>query len=134
MKKVWVNGTFDVLHRGHLEMLEYASSLGKMRVGLDFDSRVRELKGPTRPLHKWEDRVYCMSRITQVDSVVGFGSQEELEKQIEEWSPDYLVVGSDYKDKKVVGSEYAKEVIFFDKIDGFSSTNIIEYGKNSSSW
>jgi bifunctional ADP-heptose synthase (sugar kinase/adenylyltransferase) len=75
-----------------------------------------------------------MSRITQVDSVVGFGSQEELERQIEEWSPDYLVVGSDYKEKKVIGSEYAKEVIFFDKLDGFSSTNIIEYGKNSSSW
>ena len=130
--RVWVNGTFDVLHRGHLELLEFASSLGEVRVGVDYDSRVKELKGDSRPVNVWSDRCYFLSRIVGLDSVVGFGTDFELEEQIRKWSPDYLVVGSDYRDKKVFGSEYAKNVIFFDKIDGYSSTKIINYGKDIS--
>jgi cytidyltransferase-like protein len=44
MKKIWVNGTFDVLHIGHIKLLEYASTLGSVRVGIDSDNRVREKK------------------------------------------------------------------------------------------
>jgi len=130
--KVWVNGTFDVLHRGHLELLEFASSLGEVRVGVDYDNRVKVLKGEDRPVNMWSDRCYFLSRIIGINSVVGFGSDFELEEQIRKWSPDYLVVGSDYRDKKVFGSEYAKKVIFFDKIEGYSSTKIINYGKDIS--
>lgn len=131
--RVWVNGTFDVLHRGHFELIKYASSFGRLRVGIDYDNRVKELKGLTRPVNLWDDRSFAMSMIVGVDSVVGFEGQEELEKNIKIWNPHFLIVGSDYKNKKVIGSQYCKEVIFFDRIENYSSTKIINYGKDSHS-
>jgi D-beta-D-heptose 7-phosphate kinase/D-beta-D-heptose 1-phosphate adenosyltransferase len=132
MVRVWVNGTFDVLHRGHLELLEFASSLGEVRVGIDTDSRVKELKGSGRPVNSCIDRQYFLSRINGVTDVVTFDSDFELTEHIRLWGPDFLVVGSDYKDKKVIGSEHAKEIIYFDKLDGYSSTKIINYGQSIS--
>ena len=123
--KVWVNGTFDVLHRGHIELLQFASTKGILRVGIDFDSRVKQLKGLTRPINIWKDRKYFLKSIRYVDSVVGFGSDEELEEQIKLWKPDYMVVGSDYKDKRVIGSQYVENLLFFDRIGDFSTTNIL---------
>jgi D-beta-D-heptose 7-phosphate kinase/D-beta-D-heptose 1-phosphate adenosyltransferase len=131
---VWVNGTFDVLHRGHFELLKFATGYGRLRVGIDYDNRVSELKGSSRPVNIWEDRSFVMSQIKGVDSVVGFGTQEELEQSIKSWDPDYLIVGSDYKGKEVLGSRYCKEVIFFERIPNYSSTKIINYGKDFSGW
>lgn len=132
--RVWVNGTFDVLHRGHIELIKFASKFGTLRVGIDFDERVKSFKGESRPVNLWTDRKFMMESITYVNSVVGFGSDEELEDQIREWNPKYLIVGSDYKDKKVIGSHLVEQVLFFDKIDGFSTTNILEHDKNISNW
>jgi cytidyltransferase-like protein len=131
--RVWVNGTFDVLHRGHLEMLEYASSLGILRVGIDTDRRVKELKGDQRPVNTCLDRMYQLSRINGVESVVSFDSDFDLSQHILNWNTDILVVGSDYRDKKVIGGDNAKNIIYFDKLDGYSSTKIINYGKDFSS-
>lgn len=130
--RVWVNGTFDVLHRGHIELIKFASKFGTLRVGIDYDERVKSFKGESRPVNLWTDRKFMMESITYVNSVVGFGSDEELEDQIREWKPKYLIVGSDYKDKKVIGSHLVEQVLFFDKIDGFSTTNILEHDKNIS--
>lgn len=132
--RVWVNGTFDVLHRGHIELVKYASKFGTLRVGIDYDERVKTLKGDSRPVNKWEDRKFMMESILHVNSVVGFGSDEELENQIKEWNPKYLIVGSDYRDKKVIGSHLVEQILFFDKIGGFSTTKILEYEKNISNW
>lgn len=125
MKKVWVNGTFDILHVGHTKLLKYAASLGELRVGIDTDNRVKELKGTNRPFNNVEDRMTMLLALKSVDDVKVFGSDEELVKLIRDWNPDYMVVGSDYKDKEVIGGEWAKEVIFFNRIGDYSTTKII---------
>jgi len=126
--RVWVNGTFDVLHVGHVSLLQFASLFGKVRVGIDTDRRVKELKGDDRPVNNWNDRCLMLKELRSVKEVVGFDSDEELEKQIKTFKPDYCVIGSDYKDKKVIGSQYCKKLIFFDKIDGYSTTKILSHG------
>jgi cytidyltransferase-like protein len=124
--RVWVNGTFDVLHIGHIKLLEFASQFGEVRVGIDTDERVKEFKGELRPINTIKDRIDFMNSIKYVNSSVSFSTDEELCNRIKEWNSDIIIIGNDYKDKSVIGSHLVKEVIFFDKIDGYSSTKIIE--------
>jgi D-beta-D-heptose 7-phosphate kinase/D-beta-D-heptose 1-phosphate adenosyltransferase len=123
--RIWVNGTFDVVHVGHIRLLKAASLLGEVRVGLDTDERVKMFKGESRPINNIGNRIELMSSIKYVDSVVSFSSDEELRSSIKEWGSDIIFIGSDYKDRSVIGSDLVKEVIFFDKINGYSSTIII---------
>jgi D-beta-D-heptose 7-phosphate kinase/D-beta-D-heptose 1-phosphate adenosyltransferase len=125
IKRVWVNGTFDILHIGHIKLLEYASSLGELRVGIDTDRRVKELKGQGRPFNNTKDRVLMMMSLKYVNDVKTFDSREQMIELIKEWNPDYMVVGSEYIDKEVVGSEWAKELIFFNRIADYSTTKIL---------
>jgi len=124
--KVWVNGTFDVLHRGHIELIQYAYNFGDVRVGIDYDKRVKEFKGNDRPINSFEDRKLLMESIKYVDSVVGFGTDKELENKIKEWKAEIMVIGSDYKNKQIIGSHLFKDIIYFDRIERYSSTEIIE--------
>ena len=127
MKKIFVNGTFDVLHRGHLELLNYAKSLGDyLVVGIDTDDRVKEKKGPTRPVNSDQERSFMLMNLKSVDEVRFFSTDKELEDLIKYVKPDIMVVGSDWKDKSVIGSYYSAELQFFDRIDGYSSTRIIQ--------
>ena len=129
--KVWVNGTFDVLHIGHLKLLEFASSFGELRVGIDTDKRVKELKSPDRPFNTTEDRKYFLESLKFVKEVVVFGSRQELIDLVKEYQPDYMVIGDDYKDQPVYGSEHAKQLIFFEKLPEYSTTKILNYENNS---
>ena len=127
MKKVWVNGCFDILHRGHIELFKFAKSKGDfVIVGIDSDSRVGDLKGPTRPINSQEDRKFMLDAIEYVDKVVVFETSSELRGMISYFRPEIMIVGSDYKDKNVIGSQYAGELIFFDRIGDYSTTNILE--------
>ncbi len=127
MSVVWTNGCFDVLHRGHFEMLKYAKSLGdKLIVGVDTDYKVSKDKGPDRPYNHQEDRKFALESIKYVDEVLLFDSAEELENLIKLNNPDIMVIGSDWKDKKVVGQNHAKKLMFFDRIGNYSTTNILE--------
>jgi D-beta-D-heptose 7-phosphate kinase/D-beta-D-heptose 1-phosphate adenosyltransferase len=130
---IWVNGTFDVMHLGHIRLLEFASTFGKVRVGLDTDERIRDRKGLTRPFNRLEERVEFISSIKFVDSVVSFGSDEELREKIKEYSTDIIVVGEEYKEKEVIGLEFAKQVLYFPKLNNKSTTEIFNY-EYSSDW
>ncbi len=123
--RVWVNGTFDVLHIGHIRLLEFASKYGKVRVGVDSDDRVKLLKGKNRPFNKLEDRIQFLKSIRFVESVVSFNSDLELREQIKSWNSDYIIIGSDYKDKMIIGSDLS-EVIYFDRLEDYSTTKILE--------
>lgn len=125
--KVFVNGTFDILHRGHLELLNYAKSLGDfLMVGIDTDERVSEKKGPTRPIHKQEDRKFFLENLKAVDEVRLFSSDDELENLVKSYKPDIMIVGSDWKGKSVIGSYYAAKLIFFDRIGEYATTKTIQ--------
>ncbi len=123
--KVWVNGTFDVLHIGHIELLKFASEFGQVRVGLDDDKRVKLMKGEGRPVNNIKDRLEFIKSIKHIDSAVSFSDEEDLKRCILEWETDIIIVGGDYKNKKVVGSELVKKVLFFDRIADYSTTKII---------
>lgn len=127
IKKIFVNGTFDVLHYGHVELLNYAKSLGDyLLVALDSDRRITEKKGPTRPFNNQHNRVTIISNLRAVDEVKIFDSDQELIDIVKEYQPDIMIVGSDWQGKTVIGSEYSKEVKFFARIGDESTTKIIE--------
>lgn len=124
--KIFVNGTFDILHRGHLEMLRYAGSLGdELLVCIDSDSRVKELKGEDRPINNQEDRKFMLDSLKYVTRCWIFSDEEELEKIIEIYQPDIMVKGSDYQGKKIVGEQYCKEIRFYEHT-GHSTTRLIQ--------
>ena len=128
MKRIiWTNGCFDILHKGHIELFRYAKSLGdKLIVGIDSDERVKLDKGEDRPINNLSDRMHILSAVKYVDMVLPFNSTEELEIKIKYWSPTVMVIGSDWKNKKVVGQEYAGKVDFFDRIEGYSTTKMLK--------
>jgi rfaE bifunctional protein nucleotidyltransferase chain/domain len=124
---IFVNGTFDILHRGHLELLNYAKSLGDfLLVGIDSDDRVKEKKGPTRPIYNQGERKFFLENLKAVDSVDIFSSNIELESMIKFFKPDIMVLGSDWKGKSVIGSHYAAKLIFFDRIGDYATTRTIQ--------
>ena len=127
MIKVFTNGCFDILHPGHLQMLKHCASLGHhLLVGIDSDERVTEHKGPARPINSQEIRKEILLNIKWVNDVEVFSSDEELTRLVEFYAPDYMIVGSDWQNKKVIGSEHAKIVGFFERVNEFSTTDIIE--------
>ena len=127
MKKVFVNGTFDILHPGHIDLLYLASTYGdELLVAIDSDRRVKEKKGDTRPINNENIRSTMMIHIKGVDRVLIFDSDDELRDIIKEYEPDVMMVGSDYRDKEVIGSEYAKQLVFFERDTRYSSTKVIE--------
>jgi rfaE bifunctional protein nucleotidyltransferase chain/domain len=127
MKRIFVNGTFDILHLGHLQLLNFAKSYGDyLIVAIDTDERVKEKKGESRPIYNQNERRFFLNMLKPVDQVELFSSDEELENLVKGFNPDIMIVGSDYKNKKVIGSEYAKQLKFFDRIDGYSTTKTIQ--------
>ena len=129
MKKIFTNGCFDVLHRGHLELFQHAKNQGYLYVGIDSDAKVKLDKGKDRPYNKLEDRIKMLEALRFIDEVRSFNNTQGLEDLIKEISPDIMVLGSDWRGKKVVGEQYATELQFFDRIDGYSTTSILKYIK-----
>ena len=126
--RVMVNGTFDILHRGHLELLNFAKSQGdQLLVAIDTDRRVKELKGETRPVNSQEDRKFFLYNLKAVDIVMLFDSKEELVNIMKEYKPDVYVKGGDWKrDKPGTAEQYCNKVIYYDRVGDYSTTNTIQ--------
>lgn len=129
-KIVFTNGCFDILHVGHVKYLEVAKSYGDVLIlGLNADSSVKKLKGPTRPINTQDDRAYILASLESVDYVVIFEEETpyELIKLIK---PHVLVKGGDYEGKEVVGQDIADELKLVQFVDGKSTTNTIKRIQN----
>ena len=123
-----VNGTFDIVHRGHIELLNYAKSLGDfLLVAIDTDKRVKELKGEQRPINNQWDRMFMLDNLRAVDSVRFFDSKEELVDIMKEYKPDIYVKGSDWKkDRPSTAEQYCNQVIYYDRVGEYSTTKTIQ--------
>jgi rfaE bifunctional protein nucleotidyltransferase chain/domain len=126
MKRIFVNGTFDIVHRGHLELLEYAYNLGTVLVAIDTDRRVQELKGTSRPINNQNDRAYLLRSLKFTSGVVTFDTDQELIDTIKSYQPDIMIKGSDYRNKPIIGAEYCREIKFYDVVNGYSTTKTIQ--------
>ena len=124
MDIVFTNGCFDVIHRGHIELLKYCKSLGSVIVGLNSDHSVRKTKGDNRPFFSQEDRKFVLESCKYVDGVVIF-DEETPYNLIKKLKPNIIVKGGDYNPKDVVGNDLCK-VIIFEYIKGYSTTKTIE--------
>ena len=130
-KIVFTNGCFDILHVGHVKYLEEAKSYGDVLIlGLNADSSVRKLKGPTRPVNTQDDRAYILASLESVDYVVIF-EEETPYDLIKLIKPQILVKGGDYEGKEVVGQDIANELKLVKFVDGKSTTNTIKRIQNS---
>jgi D-beta-D-heptose 7-phosphate kinase/D-beta-D-heptose 1-phosphate adenosyltransferase len=130
-KIVFTNGCFDILHSAHIELFAFCRSLGStVIVGLNSDASIKRLKGLTRPVNCFEDRVKMLKAISYIDFIIPF-EEDTPEQLIKSIRPDYLIKGGDYKKDEVIGREYAKEVVIFDYIEGKSTTNIIKTINNN---
>lgn len=126
---VLANGVFDVVHVGHIELLKFASTLGRVVVAIDSDSRVRSNKGHDRPVNSQDERKRILEALRYVDSVLIFSNEEELRAIHRDVSPDFLVKGSDWDEEYIRKNDGVLEktkIIIFDRINEYSTTKIIQ--------
>jgi rfaE bifunctional protein nucleotidyltransferase chain/domain len=134
-KIVFTNGCFDLLHRGHIELLAEAASYGnKLIVGINSDQSVKRLKGIGRPIQDETARSLLLASQLFVDVVCVFDTDTPLEL-IQAVSPDVLIKGGDYEIENIVGADFVKEyggsVLTIPYIEGYSTTSLIEKLKHT---
>ena len=131
MSIVWCNGTFDILHPGHIQLFKVARSLGdRVIVATDTDEKIKKDKGFDRPVNDLCYRVAMLEAIKYIDVVHTFGSREELEGLIQMYNPDILLLGDDWQGGDVVGIENAKGVRFLPRVGGYASSKTLNKMKN----
>ncbi|MBX2991135.1 MAG: D-glycero-beta-D-manno-heptose 1-phosphate adenylyltransferase [Bacteroidetes bacterium] len=129
-KVVFTNGTFDILHRGHVEYLAKAKRLGDVLiVGLNSDASIRRIKGPKRPINSNADRAAVLSALASVDYICFFG-EDTPQRIISKLVPDILVKGADWSIDAIVGREVVERhggtVKTIRLTPGRSTTNVIQ--------
>ena len=128
---VWCNGTFDILHPGHIQLFKVARSLGnKVIVATDTDEKIKADKGDHRPINDLCYRVAMLEAIKYIDVVLTFGDRQELEGLIQLYTPDILLLGDDWQGGDVVGIEHAKGVRFLPRVGGYASSKTLNKMKN----
>ena len=134
-KVVFTNGCFDIIHRGHIEVLARTADLGdKLVIGLNSDQSIQKLKGKDRPVIDEQSRAILLAALSFVDAIVLFSEDTPL-KLISALLPDVLAKGGDYEIETIVGHEIVQKnggkVKLVPFLDGFSSTTIIDKIKQS---
>lgn len=125
--KIFVNGSFDLLHTGHLDLLFYAKSLGShLHVAIDTDERIKQHKGFDRPMNPLHIRKAIMLSLKPVDSISVFGSDDELINTIKAYEPDIMVKGSDWQGKPIIGEQFCKQIVFYERVNDESTTKTIQ--------
>jgi D-beta-D-heptose 7-phosphate kinase/D-beta-D-heptose 1-phosphate adenosyltransferase len=121
-KLVFTNGCFDLLHSGHLELLRFCKKQGDIVVvGVNSDSSVRGLKGPSRPIQSESVRIDVLTALQCVDYVILFEDATPYHI-LQELKPDLLVKGGDYRVEEIIGREFAKETVVCPVMEGMSTT------------
>jgi len=129
-KIVFTNGCFDILHRGHIEYLQFCKSLGDIViVGLNSDTSIKQIKGPNRPINNEEDRKAVLLALSSVDKVILFDTLTPIDL-IKCVRPDVLVKSEQWAEKGIVGQEfvesYGGKVILASHVPNRSTTSIIK--------
>ncbi|HEY0427875.1 MAG TPA: SIS domain-containing protein [Pyrinomonadaceae bacterium] len=137
-KIVFTNGCFDIIHPGHIDLLERARALGtKLIVGINSDKSVRTIKGVNRPFVNETDRKTILESLKAVDEVRIFDETTPA-RLIEEINPDVLVKGGDWAENEIIGADFVLrnggEVFSMPLKEGFSSSRIVEKIKDESSY
>jgi D-beta-D-heptose 7-phosphate kinase/D-beta-D-heptose 1-phosphate adenosyltransferase len=125
---VFTNGCFDILHEGHMALLQYCQSIkehgGEVLVAINSDDSIKKLKGPTRPVNDEQARIAILNNIVSVDWILVFKEDTPYEV-LRQIRPHTLVKGGDYTVDSIIGKEFCENVKVFTYIEGKSSTNII---------
>jgi rfaE bifunctional protein nucleotidyltransferase chain/domain len=129
-KIVFTNGCFDILHLGHVTLLNHCATLGdRVVVGLNSDSSVKKLKGDSRPVNNQDARAMILASLENVDAVIIFNEDTPIEL-IKFFRPDVLVKGGDYKENEIVGADVVKanggSVEIVPLVSGLSTTHLIK--------
>ncbi len=135
---VFTNGVFDILHKGHIELLRFAKSQGdKLVVAIDSDSRVKSLKGQYRPINSQDDRKRLLEAIEFVDEVLIFESEEQLKSLRDQLNPDCLVKGGEWTAEEVRTRDQVAQstaIKIYPQVDNYSTTNTLKKFKDIDTW
>jgi D-beta-D-heptose 7-phosphate kinase/D-beta-D-heptose 1-phosphate adenosyltransferase len=125
-KIVFTNGVYDLIHAGHVTLLEKSKCLGDILVvGINSDASVKRLKGPKRPLATQEDRALVLAALEAVDFVTFFNEDTPYEL-LQKLRPDILVKGGDYSLGQIVGRELVKKVVRIPLVKGRSTSALVQ--------
>lgn len=137
-KIVWTKGCFDILHVGHIRYLQKAKDCGDLLiVGINSDSSIKEIKGPTRPIVPEDERAELIGALGCVDQIIIF-SETHPTKYLQELKPDVYAKGGDYnlntinQDERKIVEDYGGEIVILPAETNNSTTNIISKIKNES--
>jgi len=124
-KITFTNGCFDIIHAGHIKLLQFAKKKGEILiVGLNSDNSIKQIKGENRPINNIKLRIELLKSLNIIDYIIIFDNLTPY-NIIKELKPYYLIKGSDYKEKKIIGKEYVKEILIYESNIEISTSIII---------